>query len=244
MFFNFRKRRHGISLSLFTSLLICAPINLMAVETQSHDSILTAAGTFLGQQARAHHGEYVDVRINRGSLDPRLRLRACDGPLETFLPPGTRMTGHTTVGVRCTTPSPWSLFVPMQIVVRGEVVVLERALPRGTLISEGDIRLELRDLGSMHGGYLTEPTAVTNMVLRRALPAGTALSPQMVEPQRLVQRGQKVMLVAQNTAISVRMEGQALADGAYGDRVQVRNLSSRRIVEGRVLSAGVVGVNM
>ncbi|WP_255722486.1 flagellar basal body P-ring formation chaperone FlgA [Ectothiorhodospira lacustris] len=205
---------------------------------------MTSAGAFLGHQARAHHGDHVDVRISRGSLDPRLRLRACDTTLETFLPAGARMTGHTTVGVRCTAPSPWSLFVPMQVVVRGEVVVLERALPRGTLLSQNDIRLELRDLGNMHSGYLTDPAEVTNMVLRRALPAGTALSPQMVEPQRLVQRGQKVTLVAQNTDLSVRMEGQALADGAHGDRVQVRNLSSRRIVEGRVLSAGVVGVNM
>ncbi|MBK1673457.1 flagella basal body P-ring formation protein FlgA [Ectothiorhodospira shaposhnikovii] len=227
-----------------TSLLLSISPQVMAVNTQTHDSILAAAGNYLSSQAQAHHAEHLDVRVIRGSLDPRLRLRACDTALETFLPPGARLTGNVTVGVRCPSPSPWSLFVPMQVVVRGEVIVLERALPRGTMLSQSDFRLELRDLGSMHGGYLTDPAEVTNMVLRRALPAGTALSPQMVEPPRLVQRGQNVTLVAQNAGIAVRMEGQALADGAYGDRIQVRNLSSRRVVEGRVLSPGVVGVNM
>ncbi|SEQ11672.1 flagella basal body P-ring formation protein FlgA [Ectothiorhodospira magna] len=229
---------------LLGCMILCGTGPAMATAIQSHDSILTVASDFLDAQARAHHGDDLVVQVRPGNLDPRLRLQACGAELEAFLTPGTRMIGNTTVGIRCPAPAPWSLFVPMQVNVRGEVVVLERPLPRGALIASGDIRVELRDLGNLHGGYLTNPAEVSNMVLRRGLPAGTVLSPQMVEPQRLVHRGDTVILLAQGGGLSVRMEGLALAHGAYGDRVTVRNLSSRRVVEGRVLSAGVVGVNM
>jgi len=82
------------------------------------------------------------------------------------------------------------------------------------------------------------------MVLRRALQTGTVLTPQMVEPPRLVQRGQRVLLLAETGSVAVRVEAEAMGNGALGDRVRVRNLSSQNIVEGRVLSHGVVGVSM
>ncbi|MCG5493058.1 flagellar basal body P-ring formation chaperone FlgA [Ectothiorhodospira variabilis] len=239
--------RRGWRGSVLSCLALCAlalPPTALSSEVEPHGNILKAAREFLTEQARQHHGDALEVRVVPGRLDPRLRLRACGAPLEAQLPPGGRMVGNTTVGVRCPGPAPWSLYVPMQINLRGEVVVLDRSLPRGTVLSSNDIRLEHRELNSLHSGYLVDPEGAQNMVLRRALSGGTVLTPHMVEPQRLVHRGERVTLISENSVVSVRMAGEAMADGSYGDRVRVRNLSSKRIVEGRVLSAGVVGVNM
>lgn len=239
--------RRGWIRSLLLSLALCAlalPPAALGSEVESHGNILKAARAFLTEQARQHHGDSLEVRVVPGRLDSRLRLRACDTPLEAHLPPGGRLIGGTTVGVRCPGPSPWSLYVPMQVNVRGEVVIINRSLPRGTVLSSGDLRLERRELNSLHSGYLVDPERAKDMVLRRALSGGTVLTPHMVEPQRLVHRGERVTLISENSVVTVRMAGEAMADGSYGDRVRVRNLSSRRVVEGRVLSAGVVGVNM
>ncbi|MGM0676987.1 flagellar basal body P-ring formation chaperone FlgA [Ectothiorhodospira marina] len=240
------KRRgwSGSVLSCLTLCLLVLPPTTLASEVEPHANILETARDFLTEQARQHHGDALEVRVVPGRLDPRLRLRACGAPLEADLPPGGRMVGNTTVGVRCPGPSPWNLYVPMQVNVSGEVVVLDRSLPRGAVLSSTDIRLERKALDGLHSGYLVDPERANHMVLRRALRGGTVLTPHMVEPQRLVHRGERVTLLSENAAISVRMAGEAMADGAYGDRVRVRNLSSRRVVEGRVLSAGVVGVNM
>jgi flagella basal body P-ring formation protein FlgA len=40
------------------------------------------------------------------------------------------------------------------------------------------------------------------------------------------------------------MSGKALADGVAGQRVQVRNLSSRRVVEGTVVAPGLIRVSL
>lgn len=238
--------RQGFFLTLLFMLLLPTPGSAAGNtrEIQDHATIQEAARTYLQEVAQNHHGEEVQIRIVPGRLDPRLRLRACGEPLQASLPPGARLMGNTTVGVRCGGPAPWRLFVPMQVQVSGEVLVTTRAMPRDTVLSRDDMRLERRALNDLHSGYLVDPQRAQGMVLKRSLQAGTVLTPQLVEPRQLVHRGQKVTLMAQNPAISVRVRGEALGDGAYGERVRVRNLSSGRVVEGRVLSSGVVGVTM
>jgi flagellar basal body P-ring formation protein FlgA len=211
---------------------------------EPHENILRAATSFMEREARQAHDARFDVSVTPGRLDSRLRLRSCEEGLEAFMAPGSRTAGNSTVGVRCLGPVTWTLYVPVEISVQGEVVVLTEALPRSTVLQPSHLRLERQDVGSLSSGYLTDPDSTRGMVLRRALQAGTLLTPQMVEPPRLVQRGQRVTLLAENASVVVRVEGEALGNGARGDRVRVRNLSSDRIVEGLVLSHGTVGVSM
>jgi len=55
-----------------------------------------------------------------------------------------------------------------------------------------------------------------------------------------VHRGQEVDLLADHGAIQVKSQGEALGDGAVGNRIKVRNKSSGRIIEGTIRSAGIV----
>ncbi len=211
---------------------------------EPHQTILHTATQYMLAQAQDAHDEAWEITVRPGRLDSRLRLRACEQGLEAFLAPGSRMLGSSTVGVRCNGPVNWTLYVPVEIVVLGEVLVLTQSLPRGTMLQLSHLRLERHDLSQLTRGYLTDKQATEHMVLRRALQVGTVLAPSMVEPPRLVQRGQRVILLAETDNVSVRMEGEALNHGVRGDRVRVRNLSSLRIVEGVVLSYGVVGVSL
>ncbi len=230
--------------ALWVLVLLTALPFLASAAYEPHDNILQMATQFMEVQALQVHDPQFRITVTPGRLDSRLRLRTCDQGLEAFLAPGSRMAGNSTVGGRCHGPVNWSLYVPVQITVQGEVLVLTQALPRGTLLEPAHFRQERYDISQLHRGYFTDAQAAERMVLKRPLQAGTVLAPSMVEPPRLVQRGQRVILVAETDTISVRMEGEALSHGVRGDRVRVRNLSSRRIVEGVVLSHGVVGVSM
>lgn len=216
----------------------------VSADFEPHARILQAATDFMAIEARQAHDPWFAVSVSPGRLDPRLRLRPCEEGLEAFAGPGNRTAGSGTVGVRCLGPVTWTLYVPVEVTVLGEVLVLRQPQPRGTVLQSAHLRLEQKDVGGLSGGYLTDLEAARDMVLRRALAAGTVLTPQMVEPPRLVQRGQRVELQAEHPSVMVRVEGEALGDGALGDRVEVRNLSSQRVVEGVVLSRGVVGVSM
>lgn len=211
---------------------------------EPHATILDAATSLMAAEARQAHGPHFEIEVQPGRLDPRLRLRSCEDGLEAFMAPGSRTAGNSTVGVRCLGPVTWTLYVPVEIKVHGQVLVLAQPLPRGTQLQASHLRLERHDVGSLSTGYLADLGEARDMILRRALQAGTVLTPQMVEPPRLVQRGQRVTLLAEGASVAVRVEGEALGDGARGERVRVRNLSSQNVVEGLVLSHGVVGVSM
>ncbi|TVP83944.1 MAG: flagella basal body P-ring formation protein FlgA [Thioalkalivibrio sp.] len=227
---------------LLAALLLLAGSGAAAHEPQRN--ILAEATAFMEAAAAEAHGAGFEVSVSAGRLDDRLRLRACEEGLEAFNAPGTRTAGNTTVGVRCHGPVSWTLYVPVQIEVRGEVVVLGQPLPRGSVLQPSQLRLERQDVGGLSNGYLGDLEEARDMVLRRALQAGTVLTPQMVEPPRLIERGQRVLLVAETGTVAVRVQAEAMGNGALGERVRVRNLSSQEIVEGRVLSHGVVGVSM
>jgi len=76
-----------------------------------------------------------------------------------------------------------------------------------------------------------ERVTITNMV------------PTMLKAQRLIERGQRVTVLAGGNGLEVRMPAEALSHGAKGERIRVRNLSSHRIIEGVVAGAGLVRVN-
>ncbi|MGB5715754.1 MAG: flagellar basal body P-ring formation chaperone FlgA, partial [Gammaproteobacteria bacterium] len=76
----------------------------------------------------------------------------------------------------------------------------------------------------------------------RTISMGTAITTPMVKPQLQIKRGQQISLVAESNGLKVRMTGEALTDGASGERIQVRNLSTRKVVEGIVHSATTVQI--
>ncbi|MFN2337470.1 MAG: flagellar basal body P-ring formation chaperone FlgA, partial [Gammaproteobacteria bacterium] len=181
--------------------------------------------------------------VRMGRLDPRLRLAACDGKLEAFLPPGAQAMGNTTVGVRCPVPS-WTLYLSAQVIVQGQVLVTTRPLARGERLTEEHVQLVERDLASLPRGYFEAAQPVLGQQARRHLAADTVLNPQLIEAPRLVRRGEEVTLVAGSNGFAIRSRGQAMADGSSGEVIRVRSRDSKRIIEGRVLSAGVVKVTL
>ena len=58
----------------------------------------------------------------------------------------------------------------------------------------------------------------------------------MLEADRIVSKGQSVILIATQGGLKVSMTGKALSDGALNQRIRVENLNSGRVVEGIVRS--------
>ena len=82
-------------------------------EYQSIDSIRSAAKDLLAQHPEFQNSANTTISI--GKIDARLTLPVCSSPLETFLPSSAKIQSKTTVGVRCTEPRPWTLYVSANI---------------------------------------------------------------------------------------------------------------------------------
>ncbi len=228
-------------LSTIPICLVAIPLEAMA-GYQSRDSIRAAAQKFIINKIQTTHQSKPEVEV--GKLDPRLRLTVCSEPLQAFLPPGGQSIGNTTVGVRCTGVKPWTIYVPIKVSIFRQVVMTTRPLSRGDMVTEADLRLTTQNLATLRPGYLTEVTQAIGKQLRRPTSVGTTLTNNMLVVPRMVRRGEHVTLVGQTAKVQVRVSAKALMDGASGDRIRVQNISSKQIVEGIVVSPGVVRVNL
>lgn len=197
------------------------------------------AREFLLQHASAFGS---DVRVAVETPDPRLRLAPCSRPLVAGLAPGMRPVGHTAVTVRCPGSAPWSVNLPAQVQVYGDVLVTTRALARGTALAEDDVARRRQDLTTSSPGALTDPTRALGRKLRYPLGPGAILHAGMLETTPVVRRGQVVTIVSGAGGVEVRAQGEALADGGPGESVRVRNHQTQRVVSGTVEAPGQVRV--
>ena len=183
-----------------------------------------------------------DFEFSIGKLDPRLRLPACVLPLETRFTNGRDVTRNNSVEVKCSSDKPWTLYVSARIEQYREVLVATRALRRNTLLSAADLELKKIRIAPRFGSALTDRARIVGFETTRSLNVGQPILAEHIRKPNIVKRGQQVLLSGGISGISVRVQGEAMMDGAVGDRIKVRNQSSQRVVEGVIDSDGVIRI--
>ncbi|MES2491498.1 MAG: flagellar basal body P-ring formation chaperone FlgA [Pseudomonadota bacterium] len=222
---------------LVLPLMLCC-LAAQAQDFESPERIRSIARDYAQQSAG------VGTQVEATSLDERLRLPACSKAPSAFMPQGNNGRGAITVGVRCDAPVAWTLYVPVRISQTMQVLVLNRSLNRGELITADMISFQSRDTATLPYGYLSKLSDATGKTLKRPLVAGSVLSPDAMEMQRIIKRGQSVTVFSHIGGLEVRAQGTALSDAGQGDRLRVENKTSRRVVEGVVINADSIEVAM
>jgi flagellar basal body P-ring formation protein FlgA len=227
---------------LILAAALATPGLAAAANVQPLDSIQVAAESFVRASLPADN---LQRYVSAARLDPRLRLRECPAPLEAFSQTAAAgNSGRLTVGVRCAVGQVWTLYVPVSVEVEAPVLVLRRPLARRARIAPDDVEAQVRRLPSSAAAFIHDSGALQGHSLKRSLPVGTVLTVDMLTPDLLVRRGQKVTLIAAVGSVEIRAQGQALADAGAAERVRVQNVSSLKIVEGVVESADLVRVQL
>jgi len=200
-------------------------------------TIRSAVDAFVRAQTEALPGH---VEIKSGLVDPQLKFTHCEH-LDVFVPPGAKLWGNTTVGVRCEVPEKWSLYVPVQIRVWADVVLSARALPRGQTITVDDVAMQRLDLTQLERGVFTDLEQVIGKVTKTAVSGGTPLRSDQLRAAAVVVQGQQVRVVFSGAGFNVSSEGRALGNAGVGEPVQVRSASGK-LLKGIVTGPGVVQV--
>lgn len=198
---------------------------------------LQAAAVKAVQQAAPADARVVATAEN---LDSRLRLPACAGELQAHTPDLQRGAARVSVPVSCSTGQDWNVRVQVRVQVFRNVLVSSHGLARGDVVAAGDVHSEERDVARLGYGYMVDATQLSGRHLRRAVMAGTVITPGMLAAREVVQRGQQVNLVAKLDDIQVRASGVALEAGDRGDLVRVKSLSCGCVVQGKVSGPGIV----
>ena len=204
---------------------------------QDHGVLRQTATQFLAVQAGGLPGQ---ISVTVGAIDPRLNLAACAAP-EPFLPNGARAWGKTSVGVRCTAPSPWTVYIPAMVQVQGEYLAAAVPLAQGQTIGPNDIARVRGDLTTLPPGIVTEPSQAVGYTVARTVAVGAPLRQDALRSQQAVASGQMVRLVSSGPGFKVTSDGRALANGSDGQTIQVR-APNGQVVSGVARLGGLVEV--
>jgi flagella basal body P-ring formation protein FlgA len=228
-----RKQHSSVRNLTLGSLLLVSATMAGVPEWQPNADISATAEAYVRGMSGGAGGK---TAVQAATLDPRHHLPRCDRDLSAFVRPGTRVQARTIVGVRCTGSKPWKVYIAVDVVTMATVYVARATLPKGHLLTAADLATDERDVSRMTGGYLTSPEALIGQRLKQQLTAGRIITPQVLQADNIIRRGQSVTLTATAGGINVTMSGKSLMDGALNQRIRAENLSSGRVIEGIVRS--------
>src|SRR5690606_20233037 len=232
-------RRAGGTLLASLLLVLSAQAQTAADKPATSVQVSDAIQRYLADM----QGErYSRMEADVQPLDSRLRLSPCDQPLAVDHYPRERTGGRITFKVSCSGPDSWSVRIPASVQLFDDVVVAATGIPMGSQIGPRDVQLQEMDVSLLYRGYFGSIDDVKGFIAKRPIPAGQVLSATLVNPANVVTKGEKVTILAESSGVSTGAMGEALADGALGDLIQVRNSSSSRVVEGRISGPGLVKV--
>jgi len=122
----------------------------------------------------------------------------------------------------------------------GTVVNTTKRLNRNEIIGSEDIATRRQDISMLDGDLIQDPKQAVGQKLKLSLPAGAVLYAQNLDAPPLVNRGERVTIMAKSQAIQITTPGEARNSGALGEMVRVKNLTSRREIHARVTGVGIV----
>lgn len=169
-------------------------------------------------------------------VDPALRLARCGQPLQAVA------SGPRTAQVRCDDAPGWRLYVPVRVRREAEVVVMTSPAAAGVAIGANQLSLQRRDISRATGATFSDPAALVGRIPNRALATGLVPTEADLATGIPLRRGDPVVLLSRTGGVEVRMQGRALGLERAGGLVTVENLTSHRVVRGKVMGPGLVEV--
>lgn len=205
--------------------------------TQDLALLKLLAEEFLRQQTLNYPGE---VSVNTLQLDHRLKLPACSNPLP-FLPAGSRLLGKVNVGIRCTTPKPWSIYLGAQIKASGSYYVSAKQVSQGQIILPSDILKVSGELSTLPVGAITNPDQIIGKTLNNSLASGSILKLDAIKTTPVIQQGQNVKIISAGPGFQVATDGIALNNASEGQIARAKTISGQ-VLSGLAKATGVIEI--
>ncbi|WP_449286916.1 flagellar basal body P-ring formation chaperone FlgA [Marinobacter sp. PE14] len=228
----------------FALLLLMSGLSTPLLAGTTAEQIQRATLAFLDSFAteQAEHG--YTVSFEPGSIDSRLALAECEKPLSVEFSGDPWKSTSPSMLVSCEGARPWRMFVTASVSIHGPALVAARPLTRGERITEGLLSKQSVEINSSRRGVITDSKQAIGMEVRRAVNAGSLVTPDMLSAPNAVERGDHVIITAKTGGFSVRSRGKALASASVGEQVLVENLRSSRTIRANVVAPGHVEIPM
>lgn len=186
-----------------------------------------------------YHGKIV---IKPTRLDGRFKLKSCDLPYEYELPARASVGSRTTVIVSCQSPS-WSMYLPVDVAVYNNAVVNVRPISRGEIINSDDLAIQKANITTLSHGFFDDMNEVIGLSATQNIKMNTVIKPRLIEKPVIINRGDLVSIIGKARGFEIRTSGIAMTEGTMGSSIQVKNTTSKKIIDSTVAGPGKVIVH-
>ena len=133
-----------------------------------------------------------------------------------------------------------TLWATARIKAYRQAVVSLKPLKANRRINIDDVKLTRVDVEDTQDSIFAV-SEVAGMFSKRPIRAGEVIKKTYIKPERLVKRGDIVVVSVEGETIVIRSKGTATEDGSMGGSIGVRTASGREI-SGRVVGPGEIAV--
>lgn len=131
---------------------------------------------------------------------------------------------------------------PATIEVWSDVVLSVKPLGKYQPIDPDDIIVKQMNLARVPSNAILNADRVLGRRTNRSIAANSILRSDQVEMPPVVRRGDVVQVIAETAILKVAAKGMVKENGAVGDRIQVMNLRSKKIIYAQVVDEQTVAV--
>lgn len=166
-------------------------------------------------------------------------LAACEVELEVTGRDNQSMpVGHLKRLVSCDQQTaPWKMNVTIKAALTLPVVVAKNLIRRGETVNITNLQLVSKTLKNETSVFTRLDQAAGKEALRQVR-SGQILSPVYIVSPALVEKGNQVVIIAEQDGFQASTKGIALQNGGEGEQIEVQNSSSQKVIR-----ATVTGVN-
>lgn len=133
--------------------------------------------------------------------------------------------------------------VPLAAQLWQDVWVATSRLDRGQPLSAALVSVQRVDVLRERNPLISAETDPALLDLVTSVAAGRPLTRRDVVARPVIRKGQVVEVVAQNGMLAISMKALALENGATGEQIRLRNLESRREINGEVINENKVQIH-
>lgn len=193
---------------------------------------------------KAQLGPKTRVEYKAGALDARSAPSVCAAPLAIETREPLQPSARLNLRVSCDEGSSWSIYLPIDLTIYRPVVIAVKPLTHGATVTADDVRLSEINVTQITGQYLSSLDEAIGKDVKRSVASGSPILEPQLEAPLLVRRGESIVISAASDIVAVKVSGIALTDGRLGEQIRIKNLSSTRIVQAKIVGPGQAEVPM
>jgi|GEM_PF-2259268 len=215
------------------TLLIIGLNLVLTANAQSTFNIIGSINAFLEENLQQFMRQNPEFSRYELFDNQALNYCFCEQPIKISLINPDLKTANLRLKVNC--PNNWQTVIKFRLNLYQQVLISKKHIKRGEILKIDDFRQIEKKYNAGNNQIITNIPA--HQVAAKNIAKDTILRASMLKEQTLIYRGNQVKVIIKNDDLYLTVLAIALNNGAAGESIKLRNLTSNKIINAKVITA-------